>query len=71
MDIGFAYLLHHKLLKKEKKKSFELQFKNNNDITKKYIVCERCGQSYIWCNCNLIIENRDNFLKENKSYKDL
>ena len=70
MDIGFAYLLHYKLLKKDKKKSFELQFKSNTENIK-YIVCERCGQSYIWCNCKVIIENRDNFVKENKSYKDL
>lgn len=70
MDIGFAYLLHHKLMRKEKNKSFELQSKSNQE-TIKYIVCERCGQSHIWCNCNLIFENRDNFIKENKSYKDL
>lgn len=70
MDIASAYLLHHKLLKKEKNQSFELQFRSNKGNVK-YIVCERCGQSYVWCNCNVIIENRDNIFHKNKSYKDL
>lgn len=69
MDIGFAYLLHHKLLKKEKNQSIELISKETKET--KYIVCERCGQSYFWCNCSLILENRDNTFHKIKSYKDL
>jgi len=40
MDIASAYLLHHKLLKKEKNKSFELQFRSNKGNVK-YIVCDK------------------------------
>ena len=69
MDIGFAYLLHHKLLQKEKNKSIELISKEKKET--KYIVCERCGQSYLWCNCSIILKNRDNTFHKIKSYKDL
>ena len=75
MDIGSAYLLHHKLLKKEQKQSIELlsrETKEKKETNKtKYIICERCGQSYCWCNCSLILKNRATFIKNNKSYKDL
>jgi len=71
MDIGFAYLLHHKLLKKEKNKSIELISNEKETKNTKYIICERCGQSYFWCNCSLIFKNRSNTFHKNKSYKDL
>ena len=68
MDIGFAFILHHKLLKENKQNK---QNKQNKIIEKELYSlnhqikmkpdksCERCGQNIIWCNCfNITYHNK-------------
>ena len=60
MDIGFAYILHHKLLKENNDKHNQNLEKKLYSLDNKIKIkpvksCERCGQNIIWCNCLNII----------------
>ena len=73
MDIGFAYLLHHKLLKENQQNQPNQpnqQNKHNKIIEKELYslkhqikikpdkLCERCGQLITFCDCSNISSNK-------------
>ena len=71
MDIGFAYLLHHKLLKEDNNSNEEKYQKRKNQEDKELFpillenksflknkCCERCGQMITFCYCSNISSNK-------------
>ena len=70
MDIGFAYLLRHKLLKENNSNEEKYQEKKNGEdkelfpisLENKSILknkcCERCGQLITFCYCSNISSNK-------------